>query len=98
MTTSLSVSSYFSQLAGLSLDPPSLRSVTLGGQNFTHCCLIALNQSLVVQDGNLTYASPSFVDSDVSIESLKFAAQNNEFPCGTSFTGDVRGAPVISGT
>ncbi|KAI8631979.1 hypothetical protein F5Y19DRAFT_472864 [Xylariaceae sp. FL1651] len=93
--TSLTVASYFSQLAGLSVDPPGLRSVTSGGQNFTHCCLIALNQSLVVQDGNLSYASPSFVDPSVPIESLLYAAQNDEFPCGASFNGDMSGAPTI---
>ncbi|KAI3323356.1 hypothetical protein HD806DRAFT_522560 [Xylariaceae sp. AK1471] len=96
--TSLSVASYLPQLAGLSLDPPGLRSVTRGGQNFTHCCLIALNQSLVVRDGNLSYASPSFVDSGVSIEELELAAQNDEFPCGASFTNDMGGVPVVSVT
>jgi len=107
MASSLAVASYFPQLADLSLDPPGPRPVTLGGQNFVHCCLIALNQSLVVRDnddgggggggGNLSYADPSFVQPGVSVEDLLFAAQNDEFPCGASFNGDTEGAPVVSG-
>ncbi|KAH8165373.1 hypothetical protein CIB48_g2862 [Xylaria polymorpha] len=94
----LSVGTYFPQLAGLSLDPPDPRPVALGGQGLTHCCLIALNESLVVSGGNLSYASPSFVDPAVSIEDLLDAAQNNEFPCGAEFTGGKGGAPLISVT
>ncbi|KAI1426594.1 hypothetical protein F5Y12DRAFT_271541 [Xylaria sp. FL1777] len=94
----LSVGSFFPQLAGLSLDSPEERPVTLGGQSFTHCCLIALNESLIVRDGNLSYASPSFVDPAVSIQDLISAAQNDTFPCGAEFTGDLGGAPVISVT
>ncbi|KAI0456478.1 hypothetical protein F5B21DRAFT_513318 [Xylaria acuta] len=94
----LSVGTYFPQLAGLSLDPPDPRPASLGGQSFTHCCLIALNESLVVRDGNLSYASPSFVDPGVSIEDLLAAAQNNAFPCGAEFTGNRSGAPVVSVT
>ncbi|KAI0425436.1 hypothetical protein F5Y09DRAFT_352274 [Xylaria sp. FL1042] len=91
----LGVASFFPQLAGLFPDSPDSRPVTLGGQSFTHCCLVALNESLVYQDGNLSYASPSFVDSSVSIEDLEYAAQNGAFPCGSQFTGDRSGAPVV---
>ncbi|KAI0863832.1 hypothetical protein F4860DRAFT_511721 [Xylaria cubensis] len=95
----MNVGTYFPQLAGLYLDPPRPRLVSsLGGQNFTHCCLVALNESLVVGDGNLSFASPSFVDSGVSIGDLLDAAQNNAFPCGAEFTGDRGGAPVVSVT
>ncbi|KAI1272904.1 hypothetical protein F5Y07DRAFT_279075 [Xylaria sp. FL0933] len=91
----LSAASFFPQLAGLSPGSPDSRRVSLGGQSFTHCCLVALNESLVYQDGNLSYASPSFVDSSVSIEDLEYAAQNGAFPCGSEFTGDRSGAPVV---
>ncbi|KAI0417908.1 hypothetical protein F5X98DRAFT_130149 [Xylaria grammica] len=94
----LSVASFFPQLAGLSLDPPDPRPVAIGGQSFTHCCLIALDESLVVRDGNLSYADISFVDPSVSIDDLQYAAQNDAFPCGAEFTGDKNGAPVISVT
>ncbi|RWA05993.1 hypothetical protein EKO27_g9108 [Xylaria grammica] len=94
----LSVASFFPQLAALSLDPPDPRPVAIGGQSFTHCCLIALDESLVVRDGNLSYADISFVDPSVSIDDLQYAAQNDAFPCGAEFTGDKNGAPVISVT
>ncbi|KAI0470357.1 hypothetical protein F4859DRAFT_505379 [Xylaria cf. heliscus] len=94
----LSVGNYFPQLAGLVLDPPSPRPASLGGQSWAHCCLIALNESLVVSDGNLSYASPSFVDPSVSIDDLLDAALNDEFPCGAAFTGNKSGAPVVSVT
>ncbi|KAI0910797.1 hypothetical protein F4823DRAFT_637240 [Ustulina deusta] len=92
----LTVASFFPQLAGLASDSPDPRPIALGGQSFTHCCLVALNESLVVRDGNLSYASPSFVDPAVSIEDLEYAAQNNAFPCGSAFNGDKSGAPVVS--
>ncbi|KAI1302777.1 hypothetical protein F5Y03DRAFT_396291 [Xylaria venustula] len=94
----LTLESFFPQLAGLAPDSPAQRPVTLGGQSFTHCCLVALNESLVFQDGNLSYASPSFVDPSVSIEALEYAAQNDAFPCGSAFDGDMGGAPTISVT
>ncbi len=97
-TMALTVASFFPQLAGLASDSPDPRPIALGGQSFTHCCLVALNESLVVRDGNLSYASPSFVDPAVSIEDLEYAAQNNAFPCGSAFNGDKSGAPVVSGT
>ncbi|KAI0508629.1 hypothetical protein F5B22DRAFT_386046 [Xylaria bambusicola] len=94
----LSVASFFPQLAGLTSDSPNSRPVALGGQSFTHCCLLAVNESLVYSDGNLSYASPSFIDPRVSIESLQNAVQNDAFPCGAEFTGDKSGAPVVSVT
>ncbi|KAI1264980.1 hypothetical protein F5Y18DRAFT_417504 [Xylariaceae sp. FL1019] len=95
---SLSVASFFPQLANLTLDPPGHRPIAYGGQNFTHCCLVALNQSLAVSEGNLTFADYSYVESGVSIEDLEYAAQNEEFPCGTQYTGDLNGAPLVSVT
>ncbi|KAI2776161.1 hypothetical protein F4815DRAFT_503674 [Daldinia loculata] len=84
------------QLAGLTYNPPSSLPIGLGGQNFTHCCLRALNDSLVVRsDGNLSYSPTSFVAPGVSIEDLETAIQNDEFPCGATFNGDLSGAPVV---
>ncbi|KAI0402795.1 hypothetical protein F4802DRAFT_608492 [Xylaria palmicola] len=92
--TPLSVGSFFPQLAGLAPAPLGAP----GGQNFTHCCLVALNESLVVQDGNLSYTEASFVDPGVSVEGLLSAARGGAFPCGAEFTGDMSGAPVVSVT
>ncbi|KAI8958950.1 hypothetical protein F5Y11DRAFT_362223 [Daldinia sp. FL1419] len=84
------------QLAGLTSNPPSSLPIGLGGQNFTHCCLRALNDSLVVRsDGNLSYSSTSFVVPGFSIENLEAAISNDEFPCGATFNGDASGAPVV---
>ncbi|KAF2968827.1 hypothetical protein GQX73_g4782 [Xylaria multiplex] len=94
----VSAGNFFPQLADLSLDPPDWRPAGLGGQSFTHCCLIALNESLVVRDGNLSYADPSFLDPSVSIDDLQYAARNGAFPCGAEFTGDRSGAPIVSVT
>ncbi|KAI1478862.1 hypothetical protein K445DRAFT_23961 [Daldinia sp. EC12] len=84
------------QLAGLTYNPPSPLPIGLGGQNFTHCCLRALNDSLVVSsDGNLSYSPTSFVAPGISIEELETAIQNDNLPCGATFNGDLSGAPVV---
>ncbi|KAI0021081.1 hypothetical protein F4780DRAFT_770484 [Xylariomycetidae sp. FL0641] len=83
------------QLAGLTRHGPGARPIGLGGQNFTHCCLLALNASLTIEDGNLSYASPSFVEPGTSTDRLQHSTQNDEFPCGATFNGDVAGAPVV---
>lgn len=95
----LTVASFFPQLAGLISDSPrsNSRPVGLEGQDFGHCCLLAVNESLTYQDGNLSYASPSFIDRRVSVEDLEYAAQMGAFPCGAEFNGDRSGAPVVSG-
>lgn len=97
--TVASIGDYFPQLAGLSISPPGPRPpASLGGQSFAHCCLVALNESLVVaEDGNLSYAATSFVEPGVSIQDLRDAALRNEFPCGVGFSGDRKGAPVVNG-
>ncbi|KAI1338612.1 hypothetical protein F5Y15DRAFT_122459 [Xylariaceae sp. FL0016] len=68
---------------------------SLGGQNFTHCCMLALNTSLAIHDGNLSYADRSFVAPGVSVPDLLSAVRADEFPCGASFSGDRAGAPEI---
>ncbi|KAI1329553.1 hypothetical protein F5Y16DRAFT_365442 [Xylariaceae sp. FL0255] len=93
---SLAVANFLPLLAGVSLDPPGPRQILLGGQNFTNCCLVALNESLVVQNGNLSYASPSFVDPTVSIENLEYASSHGQFPCGATYNGiNTDFAPVV---
>lgn len=92
----MSVGDLIPQLAGLSYLPPSPRALGLGGQNFTHCCLLALNDSLTVRpDGNLSYTPTSFVAPGFSTAELQTAIQNEEFPCGATFNGDMGGAPVV---
>ncbi|KAI0200264.1 hypothetical protein F4808DRAFT_173359 [Astrocystis sublimbata] len=93
-----SIETFFPQLTGLTLIPPTSRPATLGGQSYAHCCLLALNDSLVVSDGNLSYADTSFVDPRVSINDLLDSSQSNAFPCGAEYTGSDRGSPLISVT
>ncbi|KAI1382475.1 hypothetical protein F4677DRAFT_401989 [Hypoxylon crocopeplum] len=93
----MSLGALIPQLAGLTYNPPGARPMNLGGQNFTHCCLLALNDSLVVRpDGNLSYAPTSFVAPGLSIGELEAAIAGDEFPCGATFNGDVGGAPAVS--
>lgn len=93
----MSLGDLIPQLAGLSPGPPGTRPIGLGGQNFTHCCMLALNGSLVVgsPDGNLSYAPTSFVAPGLSIPALEAAFRDEEFPCGATFNGDAGGAPVV---
>ncbi|KAI1383585.1 uncharacterized protein F4822DRAFT_82104 [Hypoxylon trugodes] len=92
----MSVGDLIPQLAGLSHHLLGSRPVGLGGQNFTHCCLLALNDSLTIgSDGNLSYAQTSFVAPGVAIEDFEAAVQNDDFPCGATFSGDMSGAPVV---
>ncbi|XXG95007.1 hypothetical protein Hte_001267 [Hypoxylon texense] len=92
----MSLGDLIPQLAGLSLGPPGTRPIGLGGQNFTHCCMLALNDSLAVgADGNLSYAPTSFVAPGLSIPALEVAIRDDEFPCGATFDGDAAGAPVV---
>ncbi|CAJ2501387.1 Uu.00g042400.m01.CDS01 [Anthostomella pinea] len=92
-----SIGDFVPQLAGLSHQVPSSRPPSLGGQNFTHCCLLALNDSLTIpEEGNLSYASPSFVAPGVSIDTLTSSIQNeDDFACGARFQGSTTGAPAI---
>ncbi|KAI0889622.1 uncharacterized protein GGS22DRAFT_1858 [Annulohypoxylon maeteangense] len=92
----MSIGSLIPQLAGLSYNPPNSRAPGLGGQNFTHCCLLALKDSLTVRpDGNLSYSTTSFVAPGVSLSSLETAIHGDEFPCGAAWNGDTAGAPVV---
>ena len=65
-----------------------------GGQNFTHCCLIAINQSLAIVNGSVVKKGPDFVKA--SVEELLEATANDQFPCTAEFNGDYRGAPIVS--
>ncbi|KAI0173358.1 hypothetical protein GGR52DRAFT_580038 [Hypoxylon sp. FL1284] len=92
----MSLGALIPQLAGLSPNPPGTRQVGLGGQNFTHCCMVALNESLAVgSDGNLSYAATSFVAPGLPVSALETAIRDGEFPCGAVYDGSAAGAPVV---
>lgn len=59
----------------------------LGGQYFPHCCLLAVNESLTISDGNLT-----FVPGQEVLRGNISDLENNQFPCYAEYNG-TRGAP-----
>ncbi|KUJ22862.1 uncharacterized protein LY89DRAFT_728972 [Mollisia scopiformis] len=69
------------------------RNPFLGGQDFTHCCLLAVNQSLSVVNGFIVENTPSFIEA--TVEELLSATANSQFPCGAAFNGNKLGAPVV---
>lgn len=86
------------QLANLTASVTNSLSVTAGGQNFTHCCLVAINQSLSLTgpDGTLSVNTPAYFQPPVTSEELKYAfAGDRTFPCGASRGGNPDGTPVV---
>ena len=87
----------FWQLANLELEPTVLgkhMDPRKGGQNFTHCCLLAVNESLVWDNGYINETQPNFFLNS-SIDALIDATNNNQFPCTAQWNGDPAGAPVV---
>lgn len=82
------------QLAGLTYQAPSHMA---GGQNFTFCCLRAVNQSLTIEssNGSLAFNSPSYFLPSLTIPDLESAVSGSSFPCGASWNDDWAGAPVV---
>ncbi|EHL02017.1 putative Cytochrome b2, mitochondrial [Glarea lozoyensis 74030] len=70
------------------------RSTSLGGQNFTHCCLLAVNASLTLSpDGRLIKSQTDYIDA--TIEEFLEANNADQFPCTAEWNGDPRGAPRV---
>ncbi|KAK8139014.1 hypothetical protein PG984_002394 [Apiospora sp. TS-2023a] len=93
---SLTVGDLIPQLANLPFYAPNPRALQLGGQNFTHCCLRAVNESLTISSNNsLAFTNSSFFLPGTTPASLKAAADNDQFPCGAEWNGDSEGAPVV---
>lgn len=85
------------RLANLTLSPRGHSGPSLGGQNFTHCCLIAMNESLNVNGPNqsLAFNHPSYFLPHLTISQLESAVSGSSFPCGATWTGDPAGAPTV---
>jgi hypothetical protein len=86
------------QLTNLTLSSPSRYPPLLGGMNLTHCCLLAVNSSFSISNGNLTIISNSFLSADTTPVSFLSAINEGQFPCGATFNGDLSGAPLIKST
>ena len=83
----------FPQLVDFSTDPPSYLALTLGGQDFDHCCSVAVRDSLVVQDGQLGFNNDT--NGSVQFDSDLDAFRKRQYPCGANYIGDREGAPVV---
>lgn len=81
------------RLTNLTLDLGSGRNPRKGGQNYTHCCLLAVNASLDIQNGFIVETLSSFIQSP--IEDLLAATEANQFPCTAKWDGNPAGAPVV---
>lgn len=63
------------------------------GQNFTHCCFLAVNASLDIKYGYIIEGTSSFVNA--SVEDLLAATEANQFPCTARWDGNSAGAPLV---
>ena len=72
----------FPQLLGLAGTTTSKSHLLLGGQNFTQCCMLAMNQSLWVLDGNVIGTqTPSYIVGDWT------DLTDGYMPCGATYSG-----------
>lgn len=85
------------QLANLTFRAPSSLPIVAGGQNITHCCLVAMNQSLSVDgpNGSLSFNYPSYFLPSLTIPDLESAVSGSSFPCGAAWSDDGAAAPVV---
>ncbi|KAL2072776.1 hypothetical protein VTL71DRAFT_12119 [Oculimacula yallundae] len=87
------VTDAFPQLTNLTLDPGSGRDPRMGGQNYSHCCLLAVNASLDIKDGFIVQNPTSYIQT--TVEDLLAATEGNQFPCTAKYDGNAAGAPVV---
>jgi len=89
------LSDAFWQLGGL-IEAPELLGHSWdplkGGQNFTHCCLLAINDSLQVVDGYIVNTTTWI---NATVDELISATQNDQFPCTAVWNGNNQGAYVV---
>lgn len=74
-----SISDAFWQLANITANPITT-AVLNGGQNFTHCCLVAVNESLVFNHGYINKSDTDYM-ADATIDQLIAASEDGQFPC-----------------
>ncbi|CAG8981902.1 hypothetical protein HYALB_00013862 [Hymenoscyphus albidus] len=91
-----SLSDAVPQLSNLTYLLPTThkKAPTLGGQNFTHCCLLAVNASLEVIGGYLRKTETDYIGA--TVEEFLQRSEDGQFPCTATWDGDIRGAPKVS--
>lgn len=82
----------FPQLANFQRYPASRHSVSVGAQDFDHCCLVAVNDCLSVVNGTII----GFTDNQSFIVENFEIFRNRQFPCGADYIGDKLGAPTVT--
>jgi len=80
-------------------------NVYLGGQDYNHCCLLAVNESLYVNSsGHIAQRSPPYnyifpsgnlSDQTGGVQALFDASAWGQFPCGARYNGSDLGTPAI---
>jgi hypothetical protein len=83
------------RLSNLTLLSPSRYPPNLGGMNMTHCCLLAVNSSFDISDGNLIVSNTSFLSPGTIPSDFLSAASQDQFSCTASYNYDPSGAPPI---
>ena len=80
----------FPQLANLSPTPDTGKDPKYGGQDFTHCCLLAVNQSLEYDAANQSIVKTNdWIQATVG--ELLGNTSDEQFPCGAKYNGDRQG-------
>ncbi|CAK7241161.1 MAG: hypothetical protein STHCBS139747_002620 [Sporothrix thermara] len=84
------------------VNTPTSYNPLRGGQNYTTCCLKAINDAVeVAPDGHLQFVEQyqdwiTFEEGqDQPLDLLYNYSLRNQFPCTAVYNGDARGAPVV---
>ena len=88
------IAEVFPQLYNLRRVIASDYSLSVGSQDFDHCCLLAVNDSLSIINGAVTGFHPVNGQSFISDNFTYF--RNRQFPCGANYIGDKQGAPAVA--
>jgi hypothetical protein len=68
-------------------------SPKVGGRNSTRCCLQAVAESYVIQNGQ-PIQNPNKAQDYINLPALNLSQA--QFPCGASYDGSSAGAPVVA--
>ena len=78
------------QLAGFAPEAKTGRAPSLGGSNPGHCCLLAVNESLQIVNGYL-----SFKPGQTSLRGNVSSFLRYQFPCGAEYNGSRGDQPQV---
>ena len=82
----------FPQLIGLNRKAGNRLPLALGGQDFDHCCRLAVNESLDIVDNRLVLRNITHsIIFDTDLDTFR----GRQFPCGAKYIGEREGAPLV---